>query len=257
VPTEPEVMQEPSLIPYSPLPPSTLAPMLVLAPHPDDEVIACGGLVALAAQAGVPVHVVLVTDGGAGGSAPVRLEESRAALQVLGEGGLAPTLTCWHLPDRGVRPDAALRERMAQTWTALGVRWVLAPSPFEVHPDHRAVCRAAVEALAQAPADAQRPQLVLCEIGAPMLPNALVDITPVLERKQRAMACFASQLAQQAYDVQVLGLNRFRAYTLGPQVTAAEALWFVDEADVLHGVEGLIGRAGRRLRERMATPRAD
>jgi LmbE family N-acetylglucosaminyl deacetylase len=176
---------------------------------------------------------------------------------VLGQGGLAPTLTCWHLPDRGVRPDAALRERMAQAWTALGVRWVLAPSPFEVHPDHRAVCRAAVEALAQAPADVQRPQLVLCEIGAPMLPNALVDITPVLERKQRAMACFASQLAQQAYDVQVLGLNRFRAYTLGPQVTAAEALWFVDEADVLHGVEGLIGRAGRRLRERMATPRAD
>ena len=40
--------------------------LLVLAPHPDDEVLGCGGLSALVAKAGGRVVPVLVTDGGAG-----------------------------------------------------------------------------------------------------------------------------------------------------------------------------------------------
>ena len=54
------------------------------------------------------------------------------------------------------------------------------------------------------------------------LPNVLVDITPVLECKHKAMACFVSQLAMQAYDRHVNALNVFRTYTLPASVLAAE-----------------------------------
>ena len=37
--------------------------LVVVSPHPDDEVLACGGLMALAAQAGVAITVISVTDG--------------------------------------------------------------------------------------------------------------------------------------------------------------------------------------------------
>jgi LmbE family N-acetylglucosaminyl deacetylase len=37
--------------------------LLILAPHCDDETLACGGLIALAVQAGARVHVVLITNG--------------------------------------------------------------------------------------------------------------------------------------------------------------------------------------------------
>ena len=37
--------------------------LVVVAPHPDDEILACGGLLALAAKANFPVVVVAVTEG--------------------------------------------------------------------------------------------------------------------------------------------------------------------------------------------------
>src|ERR1700733_997679 len=39
--------------------------ILVVAPHPDDESLGCGGLISLSAQAGSSVYIVFVTDGAA------------------------------------------------------------------------------------------------------------------------------------------------------------------------------------------------
>lgn len=47
--------------PYRP----AAGPSLVIAPHPDDETLGCGGLIARKRQAGLPVHVVFITDGSA------------------------------------------------------------------------------------------------------------------------------------------------------------------------------------------------
>ena len=41
----------------------TLGPTVVVAPHPDDESLGCGGLLALLRRAGVAVGAVLVSDG--------------------------------------------------------------------------------------------------------------------------------------------------------------------------------------------------
>ena len=60
--------------------------LLVLAPHPDDEVIGCGGLVALHLREGRAVRVVVATDGAQAGAADVRQQESRRALDRLGNG---------------------------------------------------------------------------------------------------------------------------------------------------------------------------
>ena len=75
-----------------------------------------------------------------------------------------------------------------------------------------------------------------------------MDITSVLALKQAALACFQSQLAWQPYDEQILALNRYRAYTLGPAVTHAEAYWFPDPTDgmdvgkVHAALQGLLAR---------------
>ncbi|MBW1671465.1 MAG: PIG-L family deacetylase, partial [Deltaproteobacteria bacterium] len=56
------MLQEKDIIPYTPsdIPPG---PYLVFAPHPDDETFGMGGTIALAAHAGIAVHVVVLTDG--------------------------------------------------------------------------------------------------------------------------------------------------------------------------------------------------
>ncbi|MBC7942289.1 MAG: hypothetical protein H7Z19_21475, partial [Chitinophagaceae bacterium] len=160
----------------------------------------------------------------------------------------AHALSFWQLPDRGVRPDADLVQRIAVAIDAQGADWLLAPSPFEVHPDHRATCVAAIQAASGA--TARRVRLGFYEVGQPLMPNGLLDISAVVARKRQAMRCFASQLAQQRYDEQIDGLNRYRAYTLGAGTTHAEAYWF-PEADERAGVaatlRGLVKQLARRF----------
>lgn len=217
---------EPELVPYSAMSTLPVRSMLVLAPHSDDEVFGCGGTLTLAVQQGVDARVVVVSAGDQGGDAPQRERECRSAAAVIGYGTTEPRLRFWGLPDRGLVPDQTLVQRIQQAVQEQAAEWLLAPSPFEVHPDHRAVCRAAIIAAARC-----KTVLGFYEVGQPLMPNVLVDITPVLAHKERAMACFVSQLAVQRYDQQISALNRYRAYTLGSGVSHAEAFWFPDAAD--------------------------
>lgn len=246
----PAVWQPPAeheLIPYRAMEPASLRSLLVLAPHPDDEVFACGGLLAIAAAQGLRTDVVIVSDGAAAGDAAVRAHESRRAAGELRYAAGAGRLELWGLPDRAVVPDAALVRRIVAALDVGANEWLLAPSPFEVHPDHRAVCLAAVQAWRQRPGC----RLGFFEVGQPMLPNGLLDITPVLARKRQAMRCFASQLAVQAYDEQVVALNRYRAYTLGPAVSHAEAYWFPEPGSLEAGPAGLVSEVERLLWQRL------
>ncbi len=242
---------EHELTPYHAMPVSDVQSMLVLAPHPDDEVFGCGGLLALAADAGIQAHVVILSDGGLGGGASTREAESLAAARVLGGASAGARTHFWRLPDRGLVPGAALQQRIHAALELTGAQWLLAPSPFEVHPDHRAVCLAAVEVARQRQQHGAALQLLLCEVGQPLMPNRLLDITAVAERKRLAMQCFGSQLAGQDYAQQISGLNRYRAYTLGPRVAQAEAYWLVSPDELAGGIEGLLDAVLVQLRRRL------
>ena len=86
---------------------SASGPVLVVAAHPDDEVLGCGGTMAAHALAGRSVHVLIMTDGvGAraeGGSsakgATNRAEAARRAAAILGVQRILTTpwirARCW------------------------------------------------------------------------------------------------------------------------------------------------------------------
>ena len=196
--------------------------VLVLAPHPDDEVLGCAGAVMRHVADGDPVSVVILTDGAFGAGdrredvTRVREEESLRAARVMGYG--VPEF--WRLPDRGLERYEPLADDLSRSIDRLAPDWVYAPSWWEIHPDHFALARAVASVLRRS---LLATHLVLYEVGVPLHANRLLDITDLLERKQSAIACFESQLAHQAYDSQVLALNRFRTYTLPPMVKAAEA----------------------------------
>ena len=211
---------ESDLIPYtaaSSLPAQTV---LVLAPHPDDEVFGCGGAIASHVRSGVPVRVVVLTDGARFGDETGRADESRAAAAVLGYG--QPDF--WGLPDRGLRYSEALAQRIADHIMHTGADLVYAPSPWEIHPDHRQTSWLAVEAVRRIN---QPVRLAFYEVGAPLRPNVLLDITACLATKEAAMRCFESQLLQQDYIGHIQALNRYRTYTLPRTVLAAEAYWVI------------------------------
>ncbi|ODC04838.1 hypothetical protein BFW38_16180 [Terasakiispira papahanaumokuakeensis] len=209
--------------------------VVVLAPHPDDEVLGCGGTLAqLSQQDDIQITVVILSQGEQQGPHPeARLEESRRAQAILGYSQLCAEA----LPDGAMATNTPLlEETITQYLAEYQPDLVFCPSIWEMHRDHRAVAEATLKvlsALSQAStAEAHLTQVAMYEVGRPLSCNRLVDITATLELKQSAIAQFQSQLAVQAYDRQVLGLNQFRSYTLPLNVMAAEAFHTVALPDI-------------------------
>ncbi len=145
--------------------------LLVFAPHPDDESLACGGLIQSALDAGAAVCVVIVTDGASNpwpqrvaekrwriGTTEIqrwgtlRCNEANAALQALGVGPDETTFLHWE--DQGL--TARLMEQPRQSVAdlrALISRFkptlITMPDERDSHPDHSALAlmlRAAIRA---------------------------------------------------------------------------------------------------------------
>jgi len=243
------------LIPYQAVRHPGSGAALVLAPHPDDEVFGCGGAIMRHLDAGEAVQVIIVTGGGFSGEGKAgdqaayvhtRQEESRQAAHVLGYG--EPVF--WGLADRGIEYGEKLVRQILAAIDASGAPRVYAPSVLEMHPDHRALGMAAAEAVRRS--DVAH-QLMMYEVGAPLRPNLLLDITDLMERKQAAMACFVSQLAVQEYDQHITALNRYRAYTLPMHIKYAEAYWQVDAGALRANPLGLYDSEFRRQRQQGLT----
>ncbi|WP_292994988.1 rhamnan synthesis F family protein [Nitrosomonas sp.] len=196
---------------------------LVFAPHPDDEVFGCGGAIMRHVEQDIPVRVIIVSDGAHGVSdeniteyTRQRQNESIAAAHILGYG--MPIF--WQYQDRQVYYSEKLIQEILTAIRETGADLVYAPSVFEMHPDHRVMGMAVVEAVRRI---GEAVRVALYEVGIPLRPNQLLDISDLVTRKTAAMECFVSQNARQRYDQHITALNRYRTYTLSTSVTAAEA----------------------------------
>ncbi|MES2999424.1 MAG: glycosyltransferase [Pseudomonadota bacterium] len=199
------------------------AKVLVLAPYPESAVFGCGGAIMRHVTAGDALHVVVVSDGeerSAGNRERLRLEAGEAAL-LLGHG--QPEF--WGFSNAQMGYGEFLVQRIQTAIDTLGCDLVYAPSVLEPVAESRFVGMAALEAVRR---QANATRLALYEIEAPtMQPNLLLDISDLQGRKQQAIACFASQLAQRPHDRLIAAINCVRTSTLGASVTSAEAYMLV------------------------------
>lgn len=218
------------LFPYTPtlqLPPGNA---LILAPHPDDEVFGCAGAIMQHLAQNDQVTVLIVTDGSAAiehatdtdrlNYITLRKQESQQAATILGY----DNLLFWDVVDSTL---VANESRLQQLLFEIQQRQIInlyAPSLVEIHPDHFTLAELAVNAAIQHPADMN---LIQYEIGIPLYPNILLDITAIFSRKQEAMHCFASQLALHNYTRHLSSLNIYRSYSLPARVQAAEAYYLL------------------------------
>lgn len=188
------------------------ARVMVVAPHPDDEVLTCGALLHLLAARGQAVLVVAVTDGeashpGSPAWPPERLRQARqsetlAALACL---GIAPHhVQRLGLPDGGVSAAEALLARRLGALVRPG-DVVITTWRHDGHPDHEATARACAAAVAaagarllqapvwgwhwSAPGDGAMPLARACRLALP---------GEALARKRRALGCFTSQIEADA-----------------------------------------------------------
>ncbi len=208
--------------------------VLAIAPHYDDEVLGCGGLLAQLVRDGAEVRVLFLSDGSGGveevgdraAYAVRRRAESAAALQELG----IDSAEHLGLPDGGL---ATCIEEMAaeigRDLVATPPDLVLVPSPLEATADHQAAFAALFRVLSPLrPGDALhaalgQAQVLLYEVNHPGFPDLLVDVTAELPLLERAMAAYPSQQERHDYLAAAVGLRRYRALSLPATVGAAEA----------------------------------
>ncbi|MGM0427357.1 MAG: PIG-L family deacetylase, partial [Thermodesulfobacteriota bacterium] len=223
--------KEEKLIPYH-VTDLTGKKVLVLAPHPDDETIGCGGSLAIHVKAGDPVKVVFLTNGAQGdvsgewdrdGYVNMRQNEAEKACARLG----VSDLEFWGYEDRALAGSRGALRRLIDLLVDFRPELVYAPSPLEFHPDHRAACLLLCDALHSYPPDLD---VAFYEIGQPVRVNVLVDISGVSEQKARAVGAYRSQLKERPYADISLALDRYRSLTLEKDVAYAEgfSVWRSD-----------------------------
>jgi LmbE family N-acetylglucosaminyl deacetylase len=223
--TWPELRRLPEIDPRS------WSSAVVVAAHPDDEVLGAGGILAILAAAGTRVRLVAVTDGE--GSHPdadpaaiarTRVAETAAALERLGAAGLE--VVRLGFPDTGL---AAREEELAAVLTGqcAGFGVCLAPWEADAHADHEAAGRAAGRAARRAgtavltypiwmwhwarPGDRRVPWHRACQVRLP---------AAVATAKRAAIDAFASQLTERGPD-------------LGPVLPAGIVAHFTRSEEVL------------------------
>jgi LmbE family N-acetylglucosaminyl deacetylase len=205
---------------------------VVVAPHPDDEIIGCGGAMAMHRARGDRVVILHVTGGEEGdpGSleqddlVAVRLREAREAAAELD----VHEIVTLGQPDGSVQPTAALISRLEEDLVKLAPAVVYAPSPLECHPDHLATCWLAAHALAATPFSAR---LCMYEINHPTLASWLLDVTPYMDRKREALARFVSQQRYQDIIGKCMAGAYARTVNIAiPGIDYAEAFLEIDPA---------------------------
>lgn len=200
--------------------------VLLLAAHPDDEILGAGGTLALLAARGAAVRTTIFSRGEAWGDPAVRMGESEAAAAVLG----LPAPEFLEFPDRGFDARAdELKDAIARLVLDAEPDLLLCPAPSELHPDHRALARACVLLIQSLRVGDEALQalwgavIAFYEVSHPVAADRLVDITAVAAKKEEAVRRFASQLDKNDFARKMMGLNAYRSYTLPKEVTHAEA----------------------------------
>ena len=194
------------------------APILVLAPHPDDESLGCGGLIAQACASGQPIAVLVLTDGTkshpnslaypAARLRRLRETESREAARALGLD--ADRIAFLGLPDshapRAGEPARRAAQAIAERATAFGARTIFTTWRHDPHTDHRAASILARQAAGLLGAALYEypvwgwtlPPRRLLRTAQPA--GFRLDVRAQLAAKRRAVACHRSQLGQVIED---------------------------------------------------------
>lgn len=178
---------------------------LVIAPHPDDAELGVGGTILLLKAEGRRVGVLDLTDGEPTpfGSTEIRRAETDAATAVLGldwRGNLG-------LRNRFLVADLDARHRLAGMIRQLRPTYLFAPYWDDAHPDHVAAS-ALVDAArfwakltkSDLPGEPHYPAGILYYFSVHLRlharPSFVTDISPHLERKMEAIACYRSQFIE-------------------------------------------------------------
>lgn len=201
---------------------------MVFSPHPDDDLLGCGGSIAKQIDQGNEITVVYMTSGEAGSLehgkeelAEMRKNEAREAAEIIGTDNLIfldnPDGFLTYGKDEIIELIDLIREVKPHV--------VYVPHGLDVHKDHKVTNDLVIEAVERAGGpwfqecggEPWSVQTVLCyEVWTPLQEISYVeDITEFMELKTKALKQHESQIQERKYDEAIEGLNGYRGAMTG------------------------------------------
>ena len=218
--------------------------LLVVAPHPDDETIGCGGLLALY---GSQTDVLLLTDGRFGKSQKrndcsdeeiieTRLNELKSALNICG----VHNLMTLDIPDSQTKKY----KKIIKKTNLSGYDYIFVPNSHESHVDHYTACKCIKQMRLFHKTKAK---VYEYEVWTPLRSSDwLLDISSVEKVKSQMLQQHVSQLECMDYLNSAMGLSHYRG--IGCRTSAAEVFYrspasFTDKIKrVVSNIKGLKNR---------------
>jgi LmbE family N-acetylglucosaminyl deacetylase len=168
-------------------------PVLVLSPHPDDEIIGMGGTLHMHATNGSSVAVLYLTDGaGLGAGREERIRKRRSEAEAVGR-DLGIRQIFWEKHDTRLTDDADTVVELVALLEALRPASVYLPSYFDRHYDHFSTNAILAAALRRLPS--HEPVVLGYEVWDNVpFQNFIVDITEHADAKKRLMRHYGTPL---------------------------------------------------------------
>lgn len=211
--------------------------ILILAPHPDDETLGCGGTAAIYASQGADIRLIVISDAKELSSdasnlalMEIRKQETIQASKILGIG----EVQFWDFPDGELsdftadiwcKVDAFTREFLPDI--------VFSPSPVDHHRDHIAVAGMALKLLDKG----HNTSIAFYEVYQPIRFNLLVNISETMHLKEKALTLYRQSLQNNPdlYCEAVKGLARFRML-FAREAGYFEAFWLISKPQSSHAI---------------------
>jgi N-acetylglucosamine malate deacetylase 1 len=183
--------------------------LLILAPHPDDEMIGPGGTVIEAVRKGCDVKTLYLSSGSANrAQASEREAEARRVADRVGFDTEFMTLTPLEF-DVGSKTTS----RLAQRITAFAPDILLITFLLDDHDDHRRASEMLFRAFENGEV-AGDIEVWAYQVYTSLIPNVVIDITDTSERKAEAIGLFTSQNKSRDWAHFALGLNAYNSRLL-------------------------------------------
>ena len=211
--------------------------VLVVAAHPDDEVIGCGGTLARHSAQGDRVDIIFLADGESSRTATPDMIEKRQLMA----GKAAQILGCQNpiflgLPDNRLDtlPFLQLVQALENAAMPLLPEIVYTHHGGDLNLDHRLACQATLTAFRPQPGCsvqaiyafeiASSTEWNHPSVSTPFIPNRFHDITAWMQLKTQALACYGNEMRAPPHSRSLEGIQYrdfWRGHTVGCQ--AAEA----------------------------------
>ncbi len=202
--------------------------ILVFAPHPDDEIIGCGGSIAKQVEKGNKVSIVYLTSGESGSQKfsksefrKIREREAKAVAKVLG----VKKLFFLREPDGYLEYNKRNLIKITNLIRKNKPQVIYLPHQNDFHADHQQTYRLVSQSIFRASGPwfqecKEKPHSVKIVLGYEVwtpIQNAsyVEDITKYLDLKIKALQQYYSQIKDISYIDAVKGLNRYRGVISG------------------------------------------